>query len=115
MHVVPAVPAGRGWDTAEGPKLARPRLQTPPVGLQVRACPGSRASGLAASWEIPKEGSRTLGTPLWWPWRWRCHSRGAWPGSDPTRTPGVGLGFLGSISVLGAFLGLSLGWGHHKA
>ncbi|XP_036252775.1 collagen alpha-2(I) chain-like [Molothrus ater] len=53
----------------------------------------SRTSGLAASWEIPKVGNGTLGTPLWWPWRWHCH-RGV-PGWG--RTKGWNLLGFGSL------------------
>lgn len=69
VHVVPA---GRGWDSAvpaAGPKLARSRqslrLQTPLVGLQVPACPGSATPrDSQPRGRSQKRGTKPLGHPF---------------------------------------------------
>lgn len=79
---------GMGHGRARGETETRPFPAEPPAANAPRGAAGpgvsriSHTSGLAASWEIPKEGNKTPGTPLWWPRRRRCHSGGAWLGSE---------------------------------
>lgn len=90
---VPGTAPGSGW--AAGPGVPR----------------AGHTSAPAASWDTPKAGTGTLGTPLWWPWRWRCHPRGL----RPSRGVGWVWGFLHSSGALGGLLGLSPRWGHRRA